>query len=285
MYIKDDEINRIFNEKNWKTAHNYYKDNTITNMTVIKYNNEYHIDGNVEIYGRTTTSHIIVDTSGKIISFECSCPNCHDNELACGHIGVLLLKFYSLDMSDIPFQFNQKIDYKAKFEEFERIKEEKMIQAKFNESKQLIQNYLEKKETNVTNNLPIELIPNITYSFNRILINYRIGNIKTYLIKNLKEFITDLRYQRTHNYGSKLITDHNYKSFSQDALKQIDFIKDNSEFIDEIERNRSININQYNIDNFFETYLTNLNINMFFTTIDLKNLTINFEDKEDYFEV
>ena len=63
-----------------------------------------------------------------------------------------------------------------------------MIQAKFNESKQLIQNYLEKKETNVTNNLPIELIPNITYSFNRILINYRIGNIKTYLIKNLKEF-------------------------------------------------------------------------------------------------
>lgn len=60
-----------------------------------------------------------------------------------------------------------------------------------------------------------------------------------------------------------MITDHNYKSFSQDALKQIDFIKDNSEFIDEIERNRSININQYNIDNFFETYLTNLNINMF----------------------
>ena len=44
MYIKDDEINRIFNEKNWKTAHNYYKDNTIINMSVIKYNNEYHID-------------------------------------------------------------------------------------------------------------------------------------------------------------------------------------------------------------------------------------------------
>ena len=40
MYIKDDEINRIFNEKNWKTAHNYYKDNAITNMSVIKYNNE-----------------------------------------------------------------------------------------------------------------------------------------------------------------------------------------------------------------------------------------------------
>ena len=70
MYIKDDEINRIFNEKNWKTAHNYYKDNTITNMSVLKQGNEYHIDGTVEIYGRSSTCHIVVDTGGKINNFE-----------------------------------------------------------------------------------------------------------------------------------------------------------------------------------------------------------------------
>lgn len=285
MYIKDDEINRIFNEKNWKTAHNYYKNNVITNMSVLKQGNEYHIDGTVEIYGRITTSHIIVDTSGKITTFECNCPNCHSNELACGHIGVLLLKFYSLEMSDIPFQFNQKIDYRAKFEELERLREEKMIKTKIEESKKLIKKYLEKKETNIINNDPIELFPNINYTFNRILINYRIGNSKTYLIKNLKEFINNYQYHKVFTYGSKLITDHNRKSFSQDALKQISFIKDNSEFIDEIERYRSIDINKYNIDDFFEIYLTNLNINMLFTTIDLKNLTINIEDKEDYFEV
>ena len=179
MYIKDDEINRIFNEKNWKIAHSYYKDNAITNMSVLKQGNEYHIDGTVEIYGRTTTSHIVVDTSGKIITFECNCPNCHKNELACGHIGVLLLKFYSLDMSDIPFQFNQKIDYRAKFEEFERIREEKMIQAKLKESKQLIETYLDPKKINITGNDLIELYPTINYSFNRLLINYRIGNSKT----------------------------------------------------------------------------------------------------------
>ena len=285
MYIKDDEINRIFNEKNWKIAHSYYKDNAITNMSVLKQGNEYHIDGTVEIYGRTTTSHIVVDTSGKIITFECNCPNCHKNELACGHIGVLLLKFYSLDMSDIPFQFNQKIDYRAKFEEFERIREEKMIQAKLKESKQLIETYLDPKKINITGNDLIELYPTINYSFNRLLINYRIGNSKTYLIKNLKEFINNYRYHKTYNYGSKLIIDHNHKLFSNDALKQITFIKDNSEFIDEIERYRSISINKHNIDEFFETYLTNLHINIFFTTIDLNNLTINIEDKEEYFEV
>lgn len=285
MYIKDDEINRIFNEKNWKTAHSYYKDNVITNMSVIKQENEYYIDGTVEIYGRITTCHIVVDTSGKIITFECNCPNCHKNELACGHIGVLLLKFYSLDMSDIPFQFNQKIDYRAKFEEFERIREEKMIQEKLKESKQLIEKYLDPKKINITGNDLIELIPTINYTFNRILISYRIGNAKTYLIKNLKEFINNYRYHKTYNYGSKLIIDHDRKLFSNEALKQILFIKDNNEFIDEIERYRSIDINKHNIDDFFETYLTNLNINMLFTTIDINNLTINIEDKEDYFEV
>ena len=65
MYIKDDEINRIFNEKNWKIAHSYYKDNVITNMSVLKQGNEYHIDGTVEIYGRSSTCHIVVDTGGK----------------------------------------------------------------------------------------------------------------------------------------------------------------------------------------------------------------------------
>lgn len=38
-------------------------------------------------------------------------------------------------MSEIPFQFNQKIDYKAKIEAFERVREEKLIQTKLEESK------------------------------------------------------------------------------------------------------------------------------------------------------
>lgn len=35
-------------KKNWKIAHSYYKDNVITNMSVLKQGNEYHIDGTVE---------------------------------------------------------------------------------------------------------------------------------------------------------------------------------------------------------------------------------------------
>ena len=52
-------------KKNWKIAHSYYKDNVITNMSVLKQGNEYHIDGTVEIYGRSSTCHIVVDTGRK----------------------------------------------------------------------------------------------------------------------------------------------------------------------------------------------------------------------------
>ena len=82
-----------------------------------------------------------------------------------------------------------------------------------------------------------------------------------------------------------LTTNHNRHSFDQNALKQINFIRENSDFIDSIDRFRSIEINQYNIDEFFELYLTNLDINILFTTIDHDNIAINIKDKDDYFEL
>ena len=284
MYVKDDEINRIFNEQNWAMARKYYKDNVISNMSVIKQGNTYHIDGQVTINGQHNNCQVTVDTSGKITNFLCDCANCQDNKIACGHIGVLLLKFYSLEMSDIPFQFNQKIEYKAKIEAFERIQEEKIINSKIQVAKDLIDSYSNYQEPSLTDT-NIRIIPNINHSFNKLLISYRIGNQKTYAIKNLKEFIKNFRYQRTVSYGNMLTTNHNRHSFDQNALKQINFIRENSDFIDSIDRFRSIEINQYNIDEFFELYLTNLDINILFTTIDHDNIAINIKDKDDYFEL
>ncbi|WP_296876369.1 DEAD/DEAH box helicase [Thomasclavelia sp.] len=283
MYIKDDEINRIFNEQNWGIARKYYQEDVITNMSVIKQGNSYHIDGEVTINDQSHNCQIVVDTSGKITNFLCDCTNSKDNQVACGHIGVLLLKFYSLEMSDIPFQFNQKAKYRAKIQAFERIQEEKKISTKIQAAKDLIDSYSNYQEPLLTNST-IRLIPYINYSFNRLSISYRIGDRKTYVIKNLKEFIKNYRYHKVTTYGS-LTTDHNRHSFNEDALKQISFIHDNSDFIDNIERFRAIEINQYNIDDFFDLYLTNLDINLLFTTIDHDNISINIEDKDDYFEL
>ena len=62
----------------------------------------------------------------------------------------------------------------------------KLIQTKLEESKKLITDYTNQQDPQLTNDSLIDLIPNINYSFNRILISYRIDQNKTYLIKILK---------------------------------------------------------------------------------------------------
>ena len=49
MYIKDDEINKYFNEPNWKVAHNLFQHNTISNMSVIKDGQIYQIVGSTNV--------------------------------------------------------------------------------------------------------------------------------------------------------------------------------------------------------------------------------------------
>ena len=57
MYIKDDEINKYFNEPNWKVAHNLFQHNTISNMSVIK-------DGQIyQIVGSTNLTVIVITVS------------------------------------------------------------------------------------------------------------------------------------------------------------------------------------------------------------------------------
>lgn len=58
MYIKDDEINKYFNEPNWKVAHNLFQHNTISNMSVIKDGQIYQIVGSTNVNGKIDTATI-----------------------------------------------------------------------------------------------------------------------------------------------------------------------------------------------------------------------------------
>mgnify|MGYP007019925341 CR=1 FL=1 len=69
MYIKDDEINKYFNEPNWKVAHNLFQHNTISNMSVIKDGQIYQIVGSTNVNGKIDTATIQVDTGGHILEF------------------------------------------------------------------------------------------------------------------------------------------------------------------------------------------------------------------------
>ena len=88
-------------------------------MSVIKDGQIYQIVGTV-VNNKPHTASIQVDTGGNILHFSCDCQYVKTDELACGHIGALLLKFYGLEASEIPYSFNQKGNYLEKIQEINK---------------------------------------------------------------------------------------------------------------------------------------------------------------------
>ena len=280
MYIKDDEINKYFNEPNWKVAHNLFQHNTICNMSVVKDGQLYQIVGSTNVNGKINTASIQVDTSGHIVEFNCDCPNCQANELACGHVGALLLKFYGLDNSDIPYSFNQKGNYLDKLQALQAKQEAEHLKNQANITHSLIEEYRDKhhqRQLSLSQNL--RLIPSVKSTFNRLILSYKIAGERSYTIKNLNEFLTNVKANNIIEYGNALTTDHNLKAFDNSSVKQIQFIKEYYLYKND---ERSLKINCDNIDDFFLAHFDNLDININFTTIDLKNFTLELQKDDDY---
>ena len=267
MYIKDDEINKYFNEPNWKVAHNLFQHNTISNMSVIK-------DGKID------TATIQVDTGGHILEFNCDCNHCKPNELACGHIGAILLKFYGLEASDLPYSFNQKGNYADQLQALQAKKEAAHLKEQANLTFSLIEQYKNQHRLHQLQlNQHIHLIPQVKSTFNRLSLSYKIASDRSYTIKNLNTFIQNVKANEIVEYGNALVTDHNSKAFDSSSLKQIRFIKEYFHLKDD---DRSIRITSDNIDDFFLTHYDNLDININFTTIDLQNFILEIQKDEDY---
>ena len=280
MYIKDDEINKYFNEPNWKVAHNLFQHNTISNMSVIKDGQIYQIVGSTNVNGKIDTATIQVDTGGHILEFNCDCNHCKPNELACGHIGAILLKFYGLEASDLPYSFNQKGNYADQLQALQAKKEAAHLKEQANLTFSLIEQYKNQHRLHQLQlNQHIHLIPQVKSTFNRLSLSYKIASDRSYTIKNLNTFIQNIKANEIVEYGNALVTDHNSKAFDSSSLKQIRFIKEYFHLKDD---DRSIRITSDNIDDFFLTHYDNLDININFTTIDLQNFILEIQKDEDY---
>lgn len=283
MYIKDDEINKYFNKLNWKKAHHLFKQQTICQMSVIKDANTYQIIGGVLDEGQNHQCHVSIDKSGNILHFGCDCQNSKPDELACQHIGVLLLKFYGLEMSDIPYSFNQKINESVQLESIKAKQESEHIQKQIQKSHQLIDIYKKQiKAKQMPLVSPVHLIPNIKTSFDRLYLSYKIAHDKSYAIKSIRDFIYDIKTNQVIQYGKTLTTDHQLSSFDHSSQKQIQFIE---EYYKQFHDDKTIRLTNENIDDFFYHHFDNLDININFTTIDLNNLTFTIKDEEDFITI
>ena len=104
MKILDSEIQRFFNTKNWKIALRYH-DQDVVDEIVIKESIPgflYEINAVVNVYGYENHCTVLLNSAGEILDFSCECPYCEQQELACGHIGVVLLIVYDLKPESSP---------------------------------------------------------------------------------------------------------------------------------------------------------------------------------------
>lgn len=280
MYIKDDEINKYFNEPNWKQAHNLFQQNAISNMSVMKDGNTYQIIGTVYANGKHNTAKIVIDKGGNILELNCDCHDVKANELACGHIGTLLLKFYGLELSDIPYSYNQQGNYDEKLQALEAKKEYEYLKQQEIVTRELIQKYQDFSQFNEASLAThIRLIPQVKTTFDRLYLSYKIASEKSYAIKNLPDFVSHIKTHKIVNYGKSLITNHHIDCFDKSSQKQVAFIK---EYQNHFYDSRTIKINHDNIDDFFISHFDNLDININFTTIDLNNFCFELTKDEDY---
>lgn len=165
----------------------------------------------------------------QVVSYTCSCPF-NDEESMCGHLGAVIMKLNELEINDFPFDYQSE-----KLEKMKEIEKENQRQRRKAQLRQLAQTSsrlidLSKSQYQTDlqlsiNNEQYDLTPTIYLNENEINVEYKIGNEKKYVLKNITDFIERINNQENYKYGKALEFVHSEKNFTENALKQISLMK------------------------------------------------------------
>ena len=163
----------------------------------------------------------------------------------CGHLGAVIMKLNELEINDFPFEYqSEKLEKMKEIEkENQRQRRKAQLRQLAHTSSRLIdlnKNHYQTELQLSINNEKYDLTPFIYLQDDEINVDYRVGNEKKYVVKNITEFIDRINHQENYKYGKSLEFVHSEKNFTENALKQIDFMKKAISF-------RSQDIEDYNI--------------------------------------
>ena len=179
----------------------------------------------------------------KVVSYKCACPF-NDQDSMCGHLGAVIMKLNELEINDFPFEYqSEKLEKMKEIEkENQRQRRKAQLRQLAHTSSRLIdlnKNHYQTELQLSINNEKYDLTPFIYLQDDEINVDYRVGNEKKYVVKNITEFIDRINHQENYKYGKSLEFVHSEKNFTENALKQIDFMKKAISF-------RSQDIEDYN---------------------------------------
>lgn len=258
------------NRNNISIARSYDRYDNVLSIDMKQEDTLYYVQAMVKVRGEEFLCSFTFDNEYHLHEYQCECIWCTDDS-PCAHIGAVLLKLNQLEIPSFPYHY-----INTEFEE-EKKRQERCHQQQLQRAlaiRALETNDLIKQNKEYYHNQVSSSISHEKYNLTAILngdddvlyLDYKIGNAKKYIIKDIDKFLEHIENQDQVKYGKYLQFVHTRESFTDEALKQIAFLE-----------RAKIAMNKVNPENYFFNFRSLLNFGRY--------VYIRSEFLDDFYDV
>lgn len=240
------------NRNNISIARSYDRYDNVLSIDLEQVENGYHVDAVVRVRSEEFQCSFSFDEEYSLTDYNCECIWCRDGS-PCAHIGAVLLKLNQLEIPSFPYHYtNSQIEEEKKRQEKHHQQQlQRALALRALETNDLIKQNKEYYHNQVSSSISHEKY-NLTAILNEdddvLYLDYKIGNAKKYIIKDVDEFLEHIENKDQVKYGKYLQFVHTRESFTDEALKQIAFLE-----------RAKIAMNKVNPENYFFSFRSSLN--------------------------
>lgn len=258
------------NPNNISIAKSYDRYDNVLSIDLEQSENGYHVDAVVRVRSEEFQCSFSFDEEYSLTDYNCECIWCRDGS-PCAHIGAVLLKLNQLEIPSFPYHYtNSQIEEEKKRQEKHRQQQlQRALALRALETNDLIKQNKEYYHNQVSSSISHEKY-NLTAILNEdddvLYLDYKIGNAKKYIIKDVDEFLEHIENKDQVKYGKYLQFVHTRESFTDEALKQIAFLE-----------RAKIAMNKVNPENYFFSFRSSLNFGRY--------VYIRSEFLDDFYDV
>lgn len=258
------------NHNNISIARSYDRYDNVLSIDLEQVENGYHVDAVVRVRSEEFQCSFSFDEEYSLTDYNCECIWCRDGS-PCAHIGAVLLKLNQLEIPSFPYHYtNSQIEEEKKRQEKHHQQQlQRALALRALETNDLIKQNKEYYHNQVSSSISHEKY-NLTAILNEdddvLYLDYKIGNAKKYIIKDVDEFLEHIENKDQVKYGKYLQFVHTRESFTDEALKQIAFLE-----------RAKIAMNKVNPENYFFSFRSSLNFGRY--------VYIRSEFLDDFYDV
>ena len=162
------------------------------NSNVVKSKNNLEIARKYHHYDNVESIHVTANEDVYHIDAVVSVFN--DQDSMCGHLGAVILKLNELEINELPFDYQS--DKLQKIKEIEKENQRQRRKAQLRQMASMSTKLIDFNKSQYQTDLRLsinqekyDLTPNVYLNGDEIVLEYKIGNEKKYVLKNIADFI------------------------------------------------------------------------------------------------